>query len=308
MEVGQFYAETFRTLALGLLYAPIYPPSLLLTALAIASSFHATKYGIAHWYRRPPLLGGELMKRMRNALSLLLLLYMVLAVLVPLQRDQKSFLEHGLPLLLILLLLWLAALALAACLSRVPAFSTRAAAEAIAARRTSAASRRMRYDVVTRTTGIIMERYICPSASHGRSAADLEATLSSLSQLGGGGEAGLHPSASALTSRADAADVADAADAADAAYFAEIAAAEHARRTRSGPRSKDPVIRHLEGALDGLNKALLGARGARPFGQSLVVHVEQRPCGSVAKPEQAGDAEEEEEEGTDPPGWPSLRF
>ena len=68
MELGTMHAETFRMLALGLVYAPVYPPAFLFTACALLLSFYATKFGIAHWYRKPAHLAGHLMKRMRNAL------------------------------------------------------------------------------------------------------------------------------------------------------------------------------------------------------------------------------------------------
>ena len=68
MLLGSMHAETFRMVALGLIYAPTYPPAFAITAAALIFSFYATKFGIARWYRKPPLLGGHLMKRMRNAL------------------------------------------------------------------------------------------------------------------------------------------------------------------------------------------------------------------------------------------------
>ena len=37
MAFGHLYAETFRTLSIGVVYAPIYPPAFILTALAYSS-------------------------------------------------------------------------------------------------------------------------------------------------------------------------------------------------------------------------------------------------------------------------------
>ena len=74
VPLGGIYAETFRTLLLGVVYAPIYPPALLLTAFALLSSYLSTRYAISRWYMRPPLVNGSLMKRMRNACEWLALI------------------------------------------------------------------------------------------------------------------------------------------------------------------------------------------------------------------------------------------
>ena len=47
MLIGNMYAESFRSLALGLVYAPIYPLAFLLTAYSLAQSFYATKVNAA---------------------------------------------------------------------------------------------------------------------------------------------------------------------------------------------------------------------------------------------------------------------
>ena len=73
MPLGGLYAETFRSIALGMLYAPIYPPSFLLIALGLCLNYYSTRFAIAKWYMRPPLVGGQLLSSMRHACQWLLL-------------------------------------------------------------------------------------------------------------------------------------------------------------------------------------------------------------------------------------------
>ena len=67
MPLGAVYAETFRALLLGVVYAPIYPPALLLSAFSLFSAYFSTRFAISRWWMRPPLVSGQLMKRMRSA-------------------------------------------------------------------------------------------------------------------------------------------------------------------------------------------------------------------------------------------------
>lgn len=53
MSIGYLYASSFMVLALGLLYAPIYPPAYLVTAIGLVFLYWTTQYAIAFNYRRP---------------------------------------------------------------------------------------------------------------------------------------------------------------------------------------------------------------------------------------------------------------
>jgi hypothetical protein len=300
MQIGQIYAETFRLVAIGLCYAPLYPPSLLLTACCLFSSIYATKYGIAKWYRTPPLIGGDLMKRMRNTLSLLLLLYIAIGVFVAVER--YSYLDEASPRLLGLGLLWLFLMALGPLFSRVRQCSTR-----LSARKGTVNT--LRFDEVTRATGVIMEKYICPSASRARSAAQLEEDAFRVGFRGVFADAGkaevLEPTESEQTSSD--ADESDAA--ALAAYFASIAerAEERAKKARHLPSTGkvDPVLGHLDGALEAINAAMSRAGGKSELSHALCISVEQQPLPSPRFELPVGGADDDE---VDPIGWPKLKL
>ncbi len=280
-------------LSSGLCYAPLYPPSLLLTAGALVSSFLSTKFGIAAWYRKPPLLGGDLMKRMRNTLAMILLLYMIVSVFVAVERG--SYEAEAVPLLLLLVLLWIGLLALGPFFSRVRQCSTRLSADE------RPANTGLRFDEVTRETGVIMERYVCPSASQSRSAAELEEDAFRVGFRGVFADAGN----AGIRERSSKSDM----DWSNAAYFARIAAqSEAAKKSRRGPSSNaDPVLRHLEGALESINAAVIGAGGAKQLSQKLCVSVRQQPLPPPRR-EHLADGGEEEGSDEDPPGWPMLRL
>ena len=61
MAIGEFYADAVKTIALGLLYGPLWPPAYAFTAGALLCKYLTTTYGIARWYAKPPAVGEELM-------------------------------------------------------------------------------------------------------------------------------------------------------------------------------------------------------------------------------------------------------
>jgi hypothetical protein len=79
MLLGELYAASLRTVALCLLYAPLWPFAYLLTACAMAVTFWCTKFAVSKWYRRPPMMSEEMMEKMRARLSMLMLLHTVVA-------------------------------------------------------------------------------------------------------------------------------------------------------------------------------------------------------------------------------------
>ena len=46
---GGVYAETFRSICVGMVYAPIYPPAFLITSFALFSNLYSTRFAIATW-------------------------------------------------------------------------------------------------------------------------------------------------------------------------------------------------------------------------------------------------------------------
>lgn len=206
MPLGGIYAETFRTLLLGVVYAPIYPPALLLTAFALLSSYLSTRYAISRWYMRPPLVNGSLMKRMRNACEWLALIgaFVTAATGVTAWQGRERHHDILVPQIvppmaagfLFCLLLWM----LYPLLNRSRYFSTRFKHEArkaeatllrpvpsaglllrgrrssIGAARGSLRDVRMRYDEVQARCGYAIERYECPAASRAKTTRHLEDT------------------------------------------------------------------------------------------------------------------------------------
>ena len=126
MPLGGIYAETFRSLAVGMVYAPIYPPAFLFTAWALFGNYLSTRWAISTWYMRPPLVDGQLMKRMRNACGWLLLgCIMVAASILVEARASGGLVGQALPALLIGFLVWVVILGLGPLLSRSRYYSTK---------------------------------------------------------------------------------------------------------------------------------------------------------------------------------------
>ena len=53
------YAASLKTVALCLLYAPLWPGAYLLSALALALNFVCTKFAVAKWWRKPPMVSED---------------------------------------------------------------------------------------------------------------------------------------------------------------------------------------------------------------------------------------------------------
>ena len=191
MEIGDTYAETFRTLLLGLVYAPIYPPAFVLTALALLSTFYSTKVSIAYWFMRPASVDGKLMKRMRNACQWLLLACIAIVCFTLIgalskraRQGNYTLSTHTVPALIISILLWCCVLCAGPITSRTAYFSTRFQSDIFTvatdmrlsqtAQQNVRRADRMRYDHVTKELGYMIERYECPAASKAKSTKHLE--------------------------------------------------------------------------------------------------------------------------------------
>jgi len=69
MPLGYLHAVSFKTIALCLLYSPIYPTAYLLTAAALVFIFWFTKFAVACHYRRPRQMDERMLKQLRNFVS-----------------------------------------------------------------------------------------------------------------------------------------------------------------------------------------------------------------------------------------------
>jgi len=69
MHVGELYAATIKTCALGLVYGPLCPYIYLMTCGALLFCYIATRNGIARWYLKPPAVDEGMMTSMRTSLS-----------------------------------------------------------------------------------------------------------------------------------------------------------------------------------------------------------------------------------------------
>ena len=77
MDVGENYAKLFKALSLAIIYAPLFPPLYLLAAAYLLVSFYASKFGIAHWFARPPHMSDGLNQSLRSWLAVTVALSLV---------------------------------------------------------------------------------------------------------------------------------------------------------------------------------------------------------------------------------------
>lgn len=78
-HIGDLYASTMKTTALGLAYGPIYPAAYLWTAGAYLFCYLCTRLSITHWYRKPPAVDESLMASFCSGLTSLLGLHLLVA-------------------------------------------------------------------------------------------------------------------------------------------------------------------------------------------------------------------------------------
>lgn len=212
MPLGGIYAETFRSICVGMVYAPIYPPAFLITSFAMFSNLWSTRWAIATWYMRPPLVDGQIMKRMRNfCVWLLLPSCLLVATVTGVEswqgREALGMTSQAMPALLIGCLLWMGLLLLGPMLSRSRYFSTKFQHEAEEdkspphrnSQRNSRNSQsvagglrqaNIRYCEVLKKFGYIVERYECPAASRAKSSRHIEDTAFRQGFTGGFVDAG----------------------------------------------------------------------------------------------------------------------
>jgi len=81
MLLGELYAMTLKTVSLCLLYAPLWPMAYLVTALALGLSYVATKFAVAKWWAKPPMVSEDMMEKMRARLGALMLLHTLISAM-----------------------------------------------------------------------------------------------------------------------------------------------------------------------------------------------------------------------------------
>ena len=64
-NAGVQYAFTLKSVALGLVYGPIWPFAYLLTSIGLVLAWLCTRFGLRHWYRHPSNVKGDMMMQMR---------------------------------------------------------------------------------------------------------------------------------------------------------------------------------------------------------------------------------------------------
>jgi hypothetical protein len=82
-----------KAVSLAIIYAPLFPPLYLLAAAYLLASFYATKFGIAHWFARPPHMSDGLNQSMRTWLAV------TVALSLALKRCAMSHPSAGSPLM-----------------------------------------------------------------------------------------------------------------------------------------------------------------------------------------------------------------
>merc|ERR1719424_1461193 len=93
MDVGENYAKLLKAVSLAIIYAPLFPPLYLLAAAYLLVSFYASKFGIAHWFARPPHMSDGLNQSMRSWLAV------TVALSLALKRCAMAHASAGIPLM-----------------------------------------------------------------------------------------------------------------------------------------------------------------------------------------------------------------
>jgi len=167
MPLGDMYAATVRTVSLGMVYAPLFPPAFLLSAVAMLLSFCATKVGVCYHWARPPNMGEDLLERLCTMLGLVVLLHLaVLAIGGSAAEGSDDGIYAG-PVLaaaLLWLVYQLAPLSFFGGFRKVTQFYKLGKADKLD-------TAGIRYDQVLAKKHYTVERYLCPNVCTGLMAA-----------------------------------------------------------------------------------------------------------------------------------------
>lgn len=170
MMIGELYANLLKTVALGWIYAPINPLSLLLCACCLAFGFVCTNVGISFWFRRPPHVDDELLASVRKGFSLVSGGYVLVASIGLYRSSAHHSAARPLELIGALAAVWLTWMVLP--LQLVPALGSYARTRGKVTG--SASFTDVAYDDVLRSKGYTVDRYVCPAMDRDLDASQLE--------------------------------------------------------------------------------------------------------------------------------------
>ena len=68
-DIAALYAALVQSVTLCLIYAPMYPPLYLITALIMLGTWASTKYACKWWYEKPPAIDEEMAEATRQVLE-----------------------------------------------------------------------------------------------------------------------------------------------------------------------------------------------------------------------------------------------
>ena len=105
-HIGDLYASTIKTTALGLAYGPIYPVMYLWTSVAYLFTYVCTRLSISHWYRRPPSVDESMVVSFCSGMTAILALNLLVQAFGCFA--QGTSLVDGLPVYLLSPIVWLA--------------------------------------------------------------------------------------------------------------------------------------------------------------------------------------------------------
>ena len=69
LHVGVQYAFALKTMSMGIMYGPLYPPAYAFTALGLAFSYVATRIALRYYYARPESVSQEMMLQVHKQAS-----------------------------------------------------------------------------------------------------------------------------------------------------------------------------------------------------------------------------------------------
>jgi len=154
LDVGLQYAGLITTLSLGLLYAPFYPPMLLISATSVAIQYCAIKTALIKFYRKPPSFNEEMAENLRKVVGHIVLpLYVASYALA---HFNAGFEMSHAPIITAISIATAFILADNCLLHRLPGFGDWDQLE------TSGDTGGMKYDEVQEKTGIEMDFYAYP--------------------------------------------------------------------------------------------------------------------------------------------------
>ena len=68
-DLGLLYSQAVKSVALGLVFGPLYPIAYLLTAVGLLLCWFCTRVGMRYWFRKPPNVDQEMMMELRLRLG-----------------------------------------------------------------------------------------------------------------------------------------------------------------------------------------------------------------------------------------------